>query len=82
MNSGPEEIVNADGEGEVKIVEHWGVKWGQGDSVRWDPGYGSGIYVPYSEAEARADHARTPGSRLVKRTETTLVVTTPWKETE
>lgn len=86
MNSGPEQVVSASGEGDVTVNRHWGVELinskGQVFTTRWDPGYGSGVYVPYNEAEARADLAREePGytKRLVTRTETTLVVTTPWE---
>ncbi len=79
MNSGPEQVLDASGEGDVVIVRHWGCKDASG-VVRWDPGYGSGVYVPYDEAEARADVRRTEGAVLVSRSETTLVVTTPWVE--
>lgn len=81
MNSGPEKVTEDDGEGTVTVVRHWGCEYRPGQ-VRWDPGYGSGIWVPYDENEARSDVARTPGARLVSRTETTIVVTTPWKEAE
>lgn len=81
MNSGPETVTEETGEGDVTVVRHWGVQYNKRDpkSVRWDPGYGSGVYVPYSEAEARAD-AENCGGAVVTRTETTIVVTTPWKE--
>lgn len=88
MNSGPETLVDTMGEGEVTVNRHWGVqlltKEGEVFTTRWDPGYGSGVYVPYSEVEARADANRDDKDlskerkRLVTRTETTLVVTTPW----
>jgi hypothetical protein len=75
---------------DVETVTHWGCQLLREDgsvyTTRWDPGYGSGVYVPYTEAEARADVAMPrrdwPASRkrLVTRTETTTVVTTPWKE--
>lgn len=98
MNNGPEIVseetrMTEDGtETDVTIRRHWGVELGNG-VVRWDPGYGSGIYVPYDEAEARADLAAVlagksgpavghyPNARLVTRTETTTVVTTAWEET-
>lgn len=79
---------------EIEVVTHWGCALyldrpdnpdldGRLYIVRWDPGYGSGTYLPYIEAEARADVARAePGFRkgLVTRTQTTTIVTTPWKE--
>ena len=73
---------------EVEMVTHWGVQLltrdGRVYTTRWDPGYGTGVNVPYTEAEARADASRDdrdwPASRkrLVTRTETTTVETTPW----
>lgn len=76
-------------ETDITTVVHWGCQFVRPDgsvyTTRWDPGYGSGVYIPYTEAEARADVARTDPSwsgtkRLVSRTETTTVVTTEWKE--
>jgi hypothetical protein len=67
---------------------HWGCQLltedGQVYTTRWDPGHGSGTYLPYTEAQARADVADdergwpAARKRLVTRTETTTVVTTPW----
>lgn len=79
-------------EEENEVVTHWGCQLLREDGsvyiTRWDPGYGSGIYVPYTEAEARADVARgEPGfpkerKRLVRRIEITTVTTTPWEVAE
>lgn len=90
MNSGPETLTNEAGEGEVTVVRHWGCQLLREDgtvyTTRWNPGYGSGVYVPYSEAEARQDVAQREANgfskRLVSRTETTVVVSTQWKVVE
>ena len=95
MNDGPEQVscettIAEDGtETETTVVRHWGAQFVRPDGsvyiTRWDPGYGTGVYVPYSKAEAQADVASPERDfigtkRLVSRTETTTVVTTPWKE--
>lgn len=74
---------------DTEVVTHWGVQLlnSQGAVVttRWNPGYGSGFHVPYTEAEARADLALSEKNTtkvLVTRTETTVVTTTPWKEVQ
>jgi hypothetical protein len=87
---------------DVEETVHWGCQLLREDGsvylTRWNPGYGSGVYEPYTEAEARADVARddtyrassgfsqthTPASRkrLVTRTETVTTVTTPWTVVE
>jgi hypothetical protein len=78
-------------ETETETVTHWGCQYVRTDGkvyiTRWDPGYGSGMYIPYTEAQARADVATPdrdwPGSkRLVKRTQTTVVTTTAWEPVE
>ncbi|MBT56572.1 MAG: hypothetical protein CMF72_24630 [Mameliella sp.] len=72
---------------DVEVTVHWGCQLifrdtGRVYLTRWNPGYGTGIYVPYSEAEARADVRRSEqfDKRLVTRTETVTTVTTPWRE--
>ena len=70
----------ADGdERDTEVVRHWGVRFP--GVVRWNPGYGSGIYIPYTEAQARADAAAS-GGELVTRVETTVVVTGRWQTPE
>lgn len=78
MNDGPEQILSSSGSGDVTVVRHYGARLTSG-AVRWDPGYGSGIYIPYSREQAEADVRHTPGAELVTRTETTIVVTTTWE---
>lgn len=56
---------------ETETIVHWGAKL---------PGAVIRIRAPYTEAEARADVARNPGSVLVTRTETTTIETTAWTE--
>lgn len=76
-----------DQEGETVTEEdtHWGCQLLFRDTrrvfiTRWNPGYGSGVYEPYTEAQARADvaHAEQYDKRLVTRTETVTTVTTDW----
>lgn len=69
-------------------VTYWGCQFVRGDGsvylTRWNPSYGTGDKVPYTENEARADVARASQSdgalrrRLVTRTETTIEITPPW----
>jgi hypothetical protein len=73
---------------DVDVVVHWGCQLLREDGTvyltRWDPGYGSGTYIPYTEEQARADVRSDdrdwPASRkrLVTRTVTTTTVLTPW----
>ena len=74
---------------ETEVTVHWGCQLLRTDGsvylTRWNPGYGSGIYEPYTKAEARADVAHHERDwpawrkRLVTRTETVTTVTTPWE---
>jgi hypothetical protein len=74
---------------DVEETVHWGCQLLHEDGTvyltRWDPGYGSGMYIPYTEEQARydvnSDDRDWPSSRkqLVTRTETVTTVTTPWK---
>jgi hypothetical protein len=76
---------------DVDVVVHWGCQLLRPDGsvyiTRWNPTYGGMHFESYTEAEARADVANREGrfghegqftKRLVTRTETTTVVTTPW----
>ena len=72
---------------ETEVTVHWGCQLLHPDGsvyiTRWDPGYGSGVYIPYTEEQARADvadHSDWPNKRLVTRTETIVTTTTPWEE--
>jgi hypothetical protein len=60
----------------TRVVQRWGCKL-PGGVIRWDPGYGSGGNVPYTEAQARDDVQRS-GGELVTRARTEIVVETPW----
>lgn len=79
MNSGPEIVDEYTLQGikheiEVSVRRHWGVRYNPND-----PNAISGVYIPYSEDEARADAARCGGT-VVSRTETTEIKTTRWEE--
>lgn len=63
-------------ETDTEIITHWGVRL-PGGVIRWNPGYGTGVYVPYTEAQARDDAERS-GGQVLTRTETTTIVTTDW----
>lgn len=73
---------------DTETITHWGCQFVRKDGTvyltRWDPTYGGTHFEPYTEAEARADVNSVWGwpkerKRLVTRTETTVVTTTPWE---